>query len=1263
MRSHKVGPAALDKQESTRRTSTTKQYKAVHEKRTEIPDDVLTNHLIDLDMEGNLIASLPPNFSALTHLTSLNLSGNMLTSMPDSISCLSLLESCYISHNKLSNIPATMGELQYLQSLDVSHNFLSALPDSLSRLKELQEFIMIGNPLLDHLVPLYERYDFIESKVSLTDAHDYTELPSQLSCLIPFQCLDLSRRPDLHIPTWIDCIKGLISISLQECHFTCIPTNFETLPSVKCLDLSKNEIFAENLDLSAFPNLEELTLTDNPLHAFPKDIHKLSSLTKLVMARNQIAEVTDDIRKMEYLQHVNLEANELSSFPEVLTHVSSITFLNLAGNRISLIPESIREMKRLKKLDLSQNKFTDYLFQHGLDGIDKELPIPPAICELDLEIDLFMNTSNDVALLSQVQNHLSNRDLDCIQKALFIANEFKKSDSCEDEFSKEYEKFAIAKITTMPFLLEKKSVLMSKRNTEDKTEKQILGYIGLGIKFDARLFLSCQMIQHFLQSKWTNDCSFRKILLIENKASSYWNLSVSDIVIGASSFLRNHIGDYLSSIRTKFYMSFLLYLLYVSILTIVVVSRNSSGYTPIYYFTKFIEDTYSVDSVTSQNDMWDYLGATFTSHYEGYDEPPPSQGDTMSPLYDDSYFKVIGDMRLRQIRVKPQACRSFLRDKSFPSEDDSQKKRAMCIPSYDGYNYDTNPYGPNSTYQWASESEAKSPSTLGVMNRWYPGYGHIYIVHRNPELIGSQVQVLQQGGFVDNRTRALFLEFFVANDNIDAIAYVQVLFEFPATMGILGSLRIQTVRSPFAYTTFESISIYEWIILIYTVGFIAHEIKQLKIAPNSYFDDMWNLFDVVMIGLLVVIAALRAYSIYLSYPIGEMGWENGTLLNLTSNFVLFFVVSELLAVLSFLSWIRLFFYIGLLKSVGPMQIIAIRMIDNLKRFLIILVIVLLGFASAYYCIFGNSLESFATLSSVFYSLGLMLFGDVDFNSLDEKDPVMAPLFVFLFLVSCSVLLLNFLIAILSGTYEDIRNESESQYVRLFAYTVYSVDLTPPPVPFNLINPLRPYFVYTYKWSVKAYDRKEKKSLLPLNHKFFNQNMKLMFSKTKKVSMQQMFSHQANYSFLTSMLWIMDVPFLLVLVVLWCFYRMVYGWIKSLLKQVPRNQKPPQALETIRASLKSAWISMYTIIWLLSFISFLGPAHSYYSVKFIFAIVSQSYRKWAGTKKGSVVERKGILVVLGVNFVLINYYYDEPFLESSCASSKIKIIIWIASSYF
>ena len=98
------------------------------------------NDLKSLNLDHNLMTSLPSSVGLYTRLLNLDLSNNQLKTIADEVCCLVNLRSLILRNNQLTSasVPKDFGTLPSLQLLNVSGNRLTDLPIQFTELRELK---------------------------------------------------------------------------------------------------------------------------------------------------------------------------------------------------------------------------------------------------------------------------------------------------------------------------------------------------------------------------------------------------------------------------------------------------------------------------------------------------------------------------------------------------------------------------------------------------------------------------------------------------------------------------------------------------------------------------------------------------------------------------------------------------------------------------------------------------------------------------------------------------------------------------------------------------------------------------------------------------------------------------------------------------------------------------------------------------------------------------------------------------------------------
>uniref|UniRef100_A0A8C2IW60 Transient receptor potential cation channel subfamily C member 2a n=1 Tax=Cyprinus carpio TaxID=7962 RepID=A0A8C2IW60_CYPCA len=170
------------------------------------------------------------------------------------------------------------------------------------------------------------------------------------------------------------------------------------------------------------------------------------------------------------------------------------------------------------------------------------------------------------------------------------------------------------------------------------------------------------------------------------------------------------------------------------------------------------------------------------------------------------------------------------------------------------------------------------------------------------------------------------------------------------------------------------------------------------------------------------------------------------------------IAETLFAVTSMLSFTRLAYILPAHESLGTLQISMGRMIDNMMRFMFILMII----GTAFLCGINNiyvpyvASQHLGRLNDTFNFLFWTMFGMANQEYVDMHDYVLAEfvgrIFYGIFTLLIVIVLLNMLIAMISNSFQRIEDDAdvEWKFARSKLYLSYFREGLTMPVPFNII---------------------------------------------------------------------------------------------------------------------------------------------------------------------------------------------------------------------
>ncbi|GAB1319538.1 Calcium channel YVC1 [Madurella fahalii] len=236
-------------------------------------------------------------------------------------------------------------------------------------------------------------------------------------------------------------------------------------------------------------------------------------------------------------------------------------------------------------------------------------------------------------------------------------------------------------------------------------------------------------------------------------------------------------------------------------------------------------------------------------------------------------------------------------------------------------------------------------------------------------------------------------------------------------------------RNPTQITTLE-VFLYLWF-----VAFAYDELSEWIDAGSVFYAaDVWNIFDMVMIGIGFAYAVMRI-----------VGLETG-------NASLVDLAFDVLALEALFMVPRVFSILSLSPYWGTLIPCLKEMGKDFLKFMVLVVVVYLGFLTTFSLV-GREVYS---LKKMTMFLTKIFFGSsyVGFDIMHDIDPIFGPPLMIIFIMLSSILLTGSLTGMLSNSFSRVITHAREEY--LYVYSVYVLEastsnrLTHFYPPFNLL---------------------------------------------------------------------------------------------------------------------------------------------------------------------------------------------------------------------
>eukprot|EP01065_Artemidia_motanka_P022012 TRINITY_DN26233_c0_g1_i1.p1 TRINITY_DN26233_c0_g1~~TRINITY_DN26233_c0_g1_i1.p1 ORF type:complete len:1378 (+),score=271.23 TRINITY_DN26233_c0_g1_i1:66-4199(+) len=517
--------------------------------------------------------------------------------------------------------------------------------------------------------------------------------------------------------------------------------------------------------------------------------------------------------------------------------------------------------------------------------------------------------------------------------------------------------------------------------------------------------------------------------------------------------LSPHAHGPLRSVALRVFIpGFLFYALFLATLTLVAAGHSTNFSTEDFMSVRGIRDklqgaeSIGVEDAEQLPDM-----STMSTTHELWSWAGKVLLNVVREASVDDSIGVVGAVRMRQLRVRNGTCDGRRHENTGSG---------TCYGRYTKQNEDLSPLirAPNSSSEHVWEwSELHEPGALNSeLGHTYGGGGYVELLPRDPEEAGERVNQLEKVQWVDDATRAIFIDLtFFKRDTAEYVA-CHLLFEIPQTGGIHPTLDIISIghRGGAQFAFFEiSMSLFlVWFFLVEVQDLMemrGRELQRYALQVESrgrsqlsdrgcrrralssigrsaasyarHLGTSWNALDYCLLVLL-------ALGIWKRSQLGNaQAALPQDLENRGEGFVSFAALSngtrdlrDILGGLVALAWVKSLKYMVILPVVGPTvdAIVATVVNTNILSFLTLFLIISASLSLGLHFTLGNNTEEFSSPSGAGLAFFRMIFGDFNVQHFTAHTSVMGEVLFVTCLISANFILLNILIAVIGHEYDE-----------------------------------------------------------------------------------------------------------------------------------------------------------------------------------------------------------------------------------------------------
>ncbi|MCJ8737360.1 hypothetical protein PDJAM_G00023180 [Pangasius djambal] len=457
-------------------------------------------------------------------------------------------------------------------------------------------------------------------------------------------------------------------------------------------------------------------------------------------------------------------------------------------------------------------------------------------------------------------------------------------------------------------------------------------------------------------------------------------------------------------------------LIYVGFLWMLLLVAYGQRDPNAYYLTQHIEQSFRNGIADSMNykDVFTWANTTLLNSIFG----------RQPGFITDGNSKLVGNARLRQVRVHKDSCRTS----SFMS-----RSIHDCHAPYSWEVEDMGSYGPGwnrsmdvnlsksfrMPWRYQTQSRLRAHPIWGGV-AFYRGGGFVVDLGPNKQNATSLLQYLFDNIWVDKYTRAIFVEFTVYNANVNLFCIVTLMFETTAVGAFQYRSDLQSVRlyqSTGGFHIFMMAS--EAIYFLFILYYMFQQGKLMKQHKWEYFRSKWNLLE-----LAIIILSWSALCVFIKRKLlGNRDIEyyqthKDQHASFHETAAADGVLGYLIAFLVLLATVKLWHLLRLNPKLQMITATLHRAWNDISGFIIVMTIMFLAYSIACNLMYGWKLYSYHTLLHAAKTIVSLQLGIFNYEEVLHYNPVLGAFVIGSCIIFMTFVVLNLFISVILVAFSE-----------------------------------------------------------------------------------------------------------------------------------------------------------------------------------------------------------------------------------------------------
>mmetsp|Transcript_818 Transcript_818/g.1560 ORF Transcript_818/g.1560 Transcript_818/m.1560 type:complete len:749 (+) Transcript_818:109-2355(+) len=480
--------------------------------------------------------------------------------------------------------------------------------------------------------------------------------------------------------------------------------------------------------------------------------------------------------------------------------------------------------------------------------------------------------------------------------------------------------------------------------------------------------------------------------------------------------------------------------------------RAFEGYIRQRFDTEAAVPLHDVNSIKS---FWQYSNETFMPGIYGKDVEKYSYpgAEIAKMLHIEGANYLYGIARMRQMSIKPDdGCRVAPQfQNAFP----------VCYGGFNLEAIDREEFGPidsDGLAMFSFQADPVGEAWTGQLATYPPG-GYFQVITADYLNTKSAFNTMETAGFLNEKTRVIFMDFTIYNFNLGFYGVCRLVFELAPGGDWTKTFEVDVLMERHL-SALGGGSTEDWInlageaiLVLFVLRYLLEEASEflsfenrggimIPIVKWDYFLDAWNIIDWMNLGFMILTLVLRILTwakadgvteVFINSDLKDIGVSKYADLHGVAANVR--IIHNIIAFNTILTWFKAVKYITIVPYITTFTSMVSMSQQMLGSWFVVFGACITGFLLAFSTAFGAEVGILRTPWKAFIFIMASFLGNSEMSVIYDVAPVLGSALIVIYVVGIFFVIMNLFYAIMITTLSDAKSEEDAKQKKKWTQTM------------------------------------------------------------------------------------------------------------------------------------------------------------------------------------------------------------------------------------